>query len=220
MKRLALAFVLLVACRESSAPPPPPEASVAPRYLALGDSFTIGTGASPERSFPARLVDRWRGSGCVVTLKNVAVNGYTTDDLISEELPVVLQFKPTFVTIAIGANDIVHGTTIEAYRANLKRIFDAVKGARVIAIPQPDWSRSPVASAFGTPAELFAKIKSWNGVLAEEAASHGATYIDLSKLMIEQADAKMLASDGLHPSADAYDAWAGEMSKSVSPPCR
>jgi acyl-CoA thioesterase-1 len=89
----------------------------------------------------------------------------------------------------------------------------------VVAIPQPDWSRSPVASAFGTPEQLIAKIRAFNGALAEEAAAHHASYIDLSKLMAEQADAKMIASDGLHPSAEAYDAWALELSHGVAVPC-
>jgi lysophospholipase L1-like esterase len=190
---------------------------VAPRYLALGDSFTIGTGATPERSFPARLADRWKTAGCAVEIKNVAVNGYTTGDLIEQELPVVPTFHPTFVTIAIGANDIVRGGTVEAYRANLRRIFDAVKGARVVVIPQPDWSRSPTAAAFGTPDQLVAKIRTFNTALAEEAAAHGASYVDLFPLMLKQADARMVATDGLHPSADAYDAWAAQLATTRSP---
>ncbi len=219
MKRLAC-VLLLAACRDAASTP-----AAAPseqRYLALGDSFTIGTGGTPDRAFPARLVERWRASGCAVALKNVAVNGYTTDDLIAEELPELGAFKPTFVTVAIGANDIVRGSSLEAYRANVRRILDAARasGARVVVLPQPDWSRSPTAAAFGTSDELAAKIRAFNAALAEEAAGKGASWVDLVPLMLRQADAKMLAGDGLHPSADAYDAWAGELAKSVAPPCR
>src|SRR5256885_14523304 len=77
------------------------------RFLALGDSFTIGTGTTPGRSFPAVLVGIWRDRGARVDLSNPAVNGYTTDDLITEELPVVASFGPDLVTVLIGANDIV-----------------------------------------------------------------------------------------------------------------
>ena len=53
------------------------------------------------------LVRLWADRGRVVTLNDPAVNGYRTDDLIAEELPLVAAFHPTLVTILIGANDIV-----------------------------------------------------------------------------------------------------------------
>lgn len=40
------------------------------RYLALGDSFTIGTGVGVERSFPAELVRLWKVRGVDVSLTN------------------------------------------------------------------------------------------------------------------------------------------------------
>lgn len=193
-----------------------------PRYLALGDSFTIGTGGPPLAAFPARLVDRWREKGCVAELENVAVNGYTTEDLVAKELPSLATFKPTFVTIAIGANDIVHGSSLEAYRANVKRILDAVAaaGASMVVVPQPDWSRSPIAASFGTQETLDASIRAFNEALADEAKAHHATFVDLAPLMREQAAKKMIANDGLHPSGEAYDAWAAELARVLPMPCR
>ena len=182
------------------------------RYLALGDSFTIGTGSSPSEAFPARLVERWRGHGCNVELKNVAVNGYTTEDVIREELPAVGTFRPTFVTIAAGANDIVQGRTEEEYRASLKRIFsEAVKAARghVVALPQPDWSQSPVAASFGDRATLAKKIRRYDAILAEEAIASGATFIDA------RPEPGVVARDGLHPSASAHAAWAEAIAKAM-----
>src|SRR5687767_6022996 len=67
VRRIGALILSLAACgRQPSAPPSP-----APRYLALGDSFTIGTGSSPSEAFPSRLVARWRGRGCLAELKNV-----------------------------------------------------------------------------------------------------------------------------------------------------
>lgn len=190
------------------------------RYLALGDSFTIGTGSPPPRAFPTRLADRWRTQGCSLELKNVAVSGYTTDDVISEELPALAAFRPTFVTLAIGANDIVQGHSIDAYRVNVRRILDAASatGARVVVIPQPDWSRSPTAASFGTP-QLFDAIVRFNAALAEEARAKGAAWVDLASLMQQQAASGLVASDGLHPSAEAYDAWAAELARALPLPC-
>jgi lysophospholipase L1-like esterase len=197
------------------------DASAQGRYLALGDSFTIGTGSTPAQAFPARLVDRWRATGCSLALENVAVNGYTTDDLIATELPSLGSFHPTFVTIAIGANDIVRGRSIGAYRTNVRRILDAAKasGARVVVLPQPDWSRSPSAAPFGTQPELADAIGRFNAVLAAEARAKGAEWIDLVPLMQQQAANGQLASDGLHPSALAYEAWAAELARVLASPC-
>jgi len=185
----------------------------AERYLALGDSFTIGTGTTPERSFPAVLVERWKKAGRTVELTNPAVNGFTTDDLIARELPLVATVKPTIVTVLIGSNDIVRGRTADQYRAQLQRIYAALGAAgtparALVALPQPDWSISPAAAPFGTSAELRAKIEAFNQIAKEEVERAGGRYIDLFPLMRRQADAKMLASDGLHPSAAAYAEWA------------
>jgi len=43
------------------------------RYLALGDSFTIGTGTTPDRSFPAVLVRLRAADGRDCDLRNSAV---------------------------------------------------------------------------------------------------------------------------------------------------
>jgi acyl-CoA thioesterase-1 len=196
-------------------------AAPAGRYLALGDSFTIGTGGTPAQSFAARLTDRWAAAGCTLTLENVAVNGYATDDLIELELPSLAAFRPTLVTLAIGANDIVRGRSVETYRENVRRILDAVKesGARVVVLPQPDWSRSPAAASLGMQAALAASIAEFNDALAAEARAKGATFVDLGPLMRQQALQGQLASDGLHPSTEAYDAWATQLGTTLSSPC-
>ena len=48
----------------------------------------------------------------------------------------------------------------------------------------------------------------FNAILREEVERAGGTYVDLFPLMVQQAQQKMLAGDGLHPSSAAYDAWA------------
>lgn len=231
---LALSFVACGACVDgprpsSSAQPvaasanPDAAGASAVRFLALGDSFTIGTGSSPAQAFPARLAARWRtaASSCALSLENVAVNGYTTDDLIERELPSVASFRPTFVTVAIGANDIVSGRSLDAYRDNVKRILESAKatGARVVVLPQPDWSRSPAAASFGAQPVLAGAIAKFNAVLAAEARASGAEWVDLVPLMQAQALKGQLAGDGLHPSADAYDEWAAELARAVRSPC-
>ena len=187
--------------------------SASHRYLALGDSFTIGTGVGAERSFPAELVRRWRRRGIEVELTHPAVNGYTTDGLIEHELPLAREVRPTLVTLLIGANDIVRQSDLPRYRAQVRRIVGGLVSAGVAPVaihglPQPDWSLSPAAAAFGTRAALRARIVEFNDALRDEVTVAGGTYLDLFSEMRRQAETGMLAPDGLHPSADALAEWA------------
>ncbi len=189
------------------------------RFLALGDSFTIGTGTTPDRSFPAVLARVWNERGRNVVVSNPAVNGYTTDDLIRDELPLVASFRPTLITLLIGANDIVRGSTEDRYGQQLRLIHDRLDAdgsdARVVALPQPDWSLSPAGSGFGDLAVLARTIERFNEIARDEASRAGALWIDLSRLMREQGRKKMFASDGLHPSAEAYAEWARALATSA-----
>lgn len=193
------------------------------RYLALGDSFTIGTGVDAERSFPAELVRRWQARGLDVELTNPAVNGYTTDALIEHELPLARATPPTIVTLLIGANDIVRGSDGSHYRTQLGRILTelvaaGVAPASIYGLPQPDWSASPSAAAFGTPDALRARIVAFNAILREEVERAGGTYVDLFPLMRRQADAGMFAADGVHPSAKALAEWAAALEERLPAP--
>ena len=191
------------------------------RYLALGDSFTIGTGVDPSRNFPTQLKERLTTAGKQVTLKNVAVNGYSTAEVIERELLVLKDFKPDLVTLAIGANDAVRKRSAEDYRQNLKAIFAALRDAgipatSILVLPQPNWAASPVGQSFGSPTETRAGIEQFNAILAEETKEAGARYLDLWKLFLHEADLKWFAPDGLHPSARAYTEWAGELFNAIS----
>ena len=190
------------------------------RFLALGDSFTIGTGTTPDRSFPAVLARLWTEGGRAVVLSNPAVNGYTTDDLLEYELALVVSFRPTLITLLIGANDIVQGSSDDRYRGQLRSIHQMIRSdapdARVIALPQPDWSLSPAGSGFGEPAAIARKIERFNEIARNEAERAHAVWIDLFPLMREQGRKKMVAADGLHPSAEAYDEWARALARTAS----
>jgi lysophospholipase L1-like esterase len=217
---LALAAPALTGCARKGSDPAPALGEI--RYLALGDSFTAGTGNPPSAAFPSRLASLWRAHGRKVTLENVAVNGYTTEDVLEVEIPRVAPFHPTLVTLAVGANDRVHGSSAEVYRSNVRLLFRAIVDAgvapgRIVALPQPDWSLSPAAAWFGDTARTSADIVAFNAVLRDEAQAAGARYVDLVPLMHREAEAKMLARDGLHPSAHAHGEWAAALYEQIEP---
>jgi lysophospholipase L1-like esterase len=225
---LLVALVFAGCARKSNEPARPSTEPVSDdgleeiRYLALGDSFTAGTGNSPADAFPCRLASKWRAHGRKVTLKNVAVNGYTTEDVRQDEIPQVAPFHPTLLTLAVGANDRVQGSSSDEYRSNVRVLFREIIDAgvaptRIVALPQPDWSLSPAAAEVGDAAQIGADIVAFNAILRDEALSAGARYVDLYPLMHKQAEAKMLAGDDLHPSARAHEEWAEALYERVQP---
>jgi lysophospholipase L1-like esterase len=189
---------------------------VAIKYLALGDSYTIGTGASDgAHSWPsivaARLAEQTRGQ---VELTNPAINGFTTLDLIEDELPQVRRLKPDLVTILIGVNDLVRERTPEEYRASLVRIYDEIetekaRDARVFAVSIPNWSVVPAAREYGDPEQIRHLTDAFNDIAREEADKRGFGWIDITAASLSGLGTPdWIASDGLHPGDNQYRAWA------------
>jgi len=70
------------------------------RYVALGDSYTIGEGAKRDESWPTLLTKHLNEKGVSVELvANPSRTGWTTQDLIDRELSVCEENKPDFVTL-------------------------------------------------------------------------------------------------------------------------
>lgn len=186
------------------------------RYLALGDSYTIGTGASDaQHNYPSILARRLtQATGQKVSITNPAVNGYTTLNLIDRELKYVNRAQPDLVSVLIGVNDIVQGRSEADYRASLAVVYDAVAGltlrrGRVVCISIPDWAGVPAARSFGTPDELRRRTQAFNAIAKEESASRGFTWVDITDASLSGAGSPgWIAGDNLHPGDPQYAAWA------------
>jgi lysophospholipase L1-like esterase len=151
---------------------------------------------------------------------NPAKNGCTTDDVIGVQLPHATSLAPTVVTLLIGANDIVRGSDDSRYREQIRRIHRGLRAASidpkaVVVLPQPEWSRSPAASPYGTPESLRTRIEHFNAIAADEAERVGSPFVDLYPLMHRQAAAEMLATDELHPNVEAHAEWAVALERAI-----
>ena len=175
------------------------------RYLALGDSYTIGTGASDDaHAWPSIIARRLDAQ-----LTNPAVNGYTTLDLIRHELPLLKKLKPELVTVLIGVNDLVQGRSADAYRGSLRTIYAAVESARVVAVSIPTWSYVPAAADFGGTKHVDELTKTFNDIAREEAEARRFAWVDLGPVSTSKIGSDgWIASDRLHPGDAQYEAWA------------
>jgi acyl-CoA thioesterase-1 len=196
------------------------------RYLALGDSYTIGTGASSHsHNYPSILAARLsEATGAKVAVTNPAVNGFTTQDLIDNELALVNRLKPQLVTIMIGVNDIVQGRSIESYGKSLATIYDAVAALElepgmVIAIAIPNWSVVPAAAGFGDRGRLRRLTDDFNGLAHAEAAKRGFVWVDITAVSTSgHGTPGWISSDQLHPGDIQYAAWADVIWEVVGEP--
>jgi lysophospholipase L1-like esterase len=187
--------------------------------VALGDSYTIGTGLEDEsQNFPSLLTRRLtEETGIQVALVNLGVNGYTTTDLIREELPVARRLRPELATILIGANDVVQRSTEAAYRTRLAEIYDALAGlplppAKVVSVSTPDFSALPGAAPFGMASDLRTRIDAFNQIARSEAAARGFHYADISAISREDSRGRdWLAADTLHPGPAQHRAIADQL---------
>ena len=190
------------------------------RYLAMGDSLTQGAGGeNPEAdSFATKLADRWRAKGCKEELKNVGVSGYTAAQVLSDQVPEITAFKPSFITFQSGANDIANGVTQDAYRRDVRAVIEAAKksGARVVVMLQNEWFRAPAGPGYGGTPE---KRAAYDDIMLDEIKKNGVELADLRLLYRQQADANQWVSDGIHPTASAYEAWANELARIIPAPC-
>jgi lysophospholipase L1-like esterase len=212
---LALACTFFIGCGVGSyadavSTPPPPALAI--RYVALGDSYTIGTNVGQSDRWPDQLVESVRDSVQLELVANLGVNGYTSGDLVQRELPQLADLRPGFVSILIGVNDVVRDISLERYRANVEETFAAVLELvprdRVVVVSVPDYTRTPRGADYGDPEQQREAIAAFNTLMQQLAADRGVAFVDISAVA-EQAgtDASLVATDKLHPSREQYSAW-------------
>lgn len=187
-----------------------------PRYLALGDSYTIGEGVAPDGRWPVALAARLRAEGMPLGEPQIlAVTGWTTDELAAAIERESLQPPYELVSLLIGVNNQYRGRDIFNFRdefdALLQRAlaFAGGRPARVLAVSIPDWGVTPFARVNGhDPARVAAAIDTFNRVAGEIAARAGVVYVDVTAASRQAGAAPdMLVEDGLHPSAAQYARW-------------
>jgi lysophospholipase L1-like esterase len=181
--------------------------------VALGDSYTIGTSVEPAERFPDQLVAALGPDERTLRLvANLGINGYTSADLIGQELPALDRLRPEFVTVLIGVNDVVQGVPIDRYEANavtiLEALLDRLPADRIVTIAVPDYTVTPSGADYGDPRQQHDGILAVNDVMKRLSAERGIHYVDTFDLSLRAADDRSLvAADGLHPSGKQYGLW-------------
>ena len=183
------------------------------RYVALGDSYTIGTSVIEPERWPDQLAAALdRDPVRLDLVANLGVNGFTTADVIAVELPRLAELRPDFVTLLIGVNDVVQRVPEATYRERIGEILTALRArlpaTRILVVTTPDYTVTPAGADYGDPATQRAAIRRVNAIVAEVARAQGITVVDIFDLSEGAAtDRSLVAMDGLHPSGRQYGLW-------------
>jgi lysophospholipase L1-like esterase len=184
------------------------------RYLALGDSYTIGEGVAPAERWPVQLAGLLRERGVEVgDPLIIARTGWTTDELDAGIDAVDPQPPFALVTLLIGVNNQYRGRPADEYRVQFRALlaravhFAGDDAARVVVVSIPDWGVTPFAAGRDR-GQIAAEIDAFNAIGRDEAQKAGAAFVDITPESRRDADPTFLAADGLHPSGKMYTEWA------------
>ena len=208
-------------------PPPtgnPPPAGNALRYLALGDSYTIGQGVLVQDRFPVQTRRLLQGAGVNMQEPEIiATTGWTTLRL-QEAIQTQNPTGPyDMVTLLIGVNDQYQRLSIDGYRTRFGQLLqEAIRLAgnrpkRVVVLSIPDYSVTPFAQNLDRD-RIRQEIDAFNLVNREISLARDVHYLDITPSTREAAtDPTLIASDGLHPSGREYARWAARLLAIIKP---
>jgi lysophospholipase L1-like esterase len=220
---LTLGLLLLSACAARGSDSPQPASRQTIRYLALGDSYTIGESVSETERWPNQLAERIKTSpqfaaqiggtegGLEVTL--IARTGWTTNELWQGLQKVEVNPPYDLVSLLIGVNNQYRGYPLDDYRAEFRYLLGkAIEYAendpqKVFVVSIPDWGFTPFAAGRNRE-QIAAEIDAFNAINHTEAERAGVAYVDITPYSrTATANSDLIAPDGLHPSGKMYTGW-------------
>ena len=188
------------------------------RFLALGDSYTIGESVTLHECWPNQLSARLRADQIQCAPPQIiAKTGWTTRELIDGIEVFKLTETYALVSLLIGVNNQYRGLCEDEYVDELELLLAMAVGfaggdaRRVIVLSIPDWSVTPFASDRDC-VTIAAEIDSFNRRKRECTRRNGCHFIDITPISRRASqDRALLAEDGLHPSGSMYAEWCEQV---------
>lgn len=191
------------------------------KYLALGDSYTIGESVKEEERWPNLLVETLNKNGWRIDKPTIiATTGWRTDNLKLAIEKANLKAEYDIVSLLIGVNNQYQGKSSKEYATEfeelLKIAIRLAKGKKqhVFVVSIPDYGFTP----FGKSKQegITKAIDEFNEINARITYRYGVKYFDITEISRDGLeDASLVASDGLHPSAKMYAYWVELMAKDL-----
>ena len=195
-------------------------------YLALGDSYTIGEQVLLSESFPYQTVQLLRQQNLAFFAPEIiAKNEWTTDDLQSEIDKTLFLKKYHFVSLLIGVNNQYREKSLDEYKIQFTQLlqkaisFSSNNLQHVFVLSIPDWSTMPFAKDRAIK-KIAEEIDVFNDSCKNITQKFGCTFIEITDSQrTDSKDPKMIAADGLHPSALEYTKWSKKLAAAITEAC-
>ncbi len=186
------------------------------RFLALGDSYTIGETVTPEQRWPVQLVNRLREQGIkMANPRIIARTGWTGGELKAALDRATLLPPYDLISLSVGVNNQYRGLPVQDFESEFAALLDQARSlvqdrpGRVLVLSIPDWSRTSFAADVGRQTEQESQaVARFNRVVLEQAVKASAVHVDITA-STQNLDThpEGVADDGLHPSAEQYAHW-------------
>lgn len=180
------------------------------KYLALGDSYTIGQNVCETCRFPEQLKSKLQSgiSGAAIDLKIIAVTGWTTTNLKSAIATQNPSNDQDLVTLLIGVNNQYQNKPFSLYEQEFPELvnksIDLAKGDpnNVIVVSIPDYAYTPYGNGSSS---ISMQIEQYNNFAKNYCLQHNIAFVNITDITQQGLNQpSLVASDGLHPSELAY----------------
>lgn len=183
------------------------------KYLALGDSYTIGESVSESERWPNQLAALLASKQKVeIKTSIIATTGWRTDNLANAVTIAKLKNEYDLVSLLIGVNNQYQGKSIEQYEIEfeqlLKTAIALVGGAKekVFVVSIPDYGFTPFGEK--NKDKISAGIDQFNSASKKISDRLAVKYISITDISRQGlSDPSLVAADGLHPSGKMYALW-------------
>lgn len=193
------------------------------KFLALGDSYTIGESVAENERWPVQLGRALNERGQKIDPPRIiATTGWRCDQLKQAILDAKLPNDWGMVSLLIGVNNQYQKRTAESYAPEFEELLNmAVQLAggnkkNVFVVSIPDYGFTP----FGNPKqeEISKAIDEFNNVNRRITQKMGITYVEITDLTREGlVKPEYVAADGLHPSGAMYSLWVERILVALTP---
>jgi lysophospholipase L1-like esterase len=187
------------------------------KFLALGDSYTIGESVAEDQRWPVQLMNAFAGSGYKCHEPAIiASTGWRTDDLKKAIEGSGISKDHNLVSLLIGVNNQYQGKSSGEYAGEFEELlniaiqFASDDKSKVFIISIPDYGFTPFGKS--RQHEISSEIDAFNAINKSIAEKKGVKYINITDISRQGLkDPELVAGDGLHPSGKMYGLWVERM---------
>lgn len=178
------------------------------KFLALGDSYTIGESVAEAERWPNQLAAKLE----IAQPHIIATTGWRTDNL--KDAIEAANLKPEYdlVSLLIGVNNQYQGKPMAVFEREFEELLQTSiklaqgKKKNVFVVSIPDYGYTPFGKA--KQEKISAELDQYNASSKRIAARYGVKYFYITEISRNGLnDPELVASDGLHPSGKMYAQW-------------